>query len=93
MEDIKGKDDEYLSLTKPEEWDINFLKKDRIDFIKDCLPQYNKIMARLLNKSFDFIYNSGPEITDNDLPAFSLDSGRIVTDPYNLDLKPMLWEV
>ena len=45
-----------------------------------------------MDKAYDFVYGNGPEISENDLPAFSLDTGRSVNDPDNILLTPVLWE-
>ncbi|WP_321391389.1 zinc dependent phospholipase C family protein [uncultured Desulfuromusa sp.] len=93
MRDLDGCEDEYLLLEKPKYWDANFLVNDRIHFIEDCLPRFNTKMQAFLDKAWEFVYESGPELNENDLPAYSLDTGRAVADFDNIDLTPVLWEV
>lgn len=92
IEDVEGNRDDYLVLEKPEFWERNFLGVQRIHFLDDCLPRYNHLMKSFLDKAYDFVYGNGPQINENDLPAFSLDTGRSVNDPDNILLTPVLWE-
>ncbi len=50
-------------------------------------------MKSFLDKAYAYVYESGPQVNEDDLPAFSLDTGRTVNDPDNIALGPSLWEV
>lgn len=91
IEDLEGKENDYLILEKPKYWDKNFLNQDNFHFIHDGIPQFNKKMKKYLDTVYSFIYEDGPEITERDLPAFSLDTGRPVEDPDNIEITPTLW--
>jgi len=93
ISDIENKEAEYLVLKRPKSWDNNFLNVVEINFINDCLSRFNKVIKLYLDKSYSYVYTAGPRLTDKDLPAFSLDTGRTVNAPDNVALKPMLWEV
>ena len=75
-----------------EDKEPNFLKRPKVHFLNDCLPRFNKLMKAFLDKAYAYIYESGPQLTENDLPAFSLVTGRTVNDPNNIELTPVLWE-
>lgn len=91
--DLESRKEEYLVLNKPKFWDSNFLGAEKIHFIEDCLPRYNKAMKSFLDRAYAYVYESGPSLMETDLPAFSLDTGRTVHDFDNAALKPTLWEV
>lgn len=90
--DIEGHEEDYLVLGKPKFWDNNFRNAAAVHFLNDCLPHLNYKMESFLNKAYAYVYESGPQIVDDDLPAFSLDTGRTVNDPDNIALTPILWE-
>jgi len=91
VDDLNGHENEYLILGKPKYWDQNFCHKSSVSFLNDCLPQFYPLIKSFINKAYAYVYGSGPQLTQNDLPAFSLDTGRTVHDPNNIDLKPVLW--
>lgn len=91
--DMEGREDDYLVLGKPRFWDRNFRNVPVVHLLDDCLPHFNHLMKSFLDKAYAYVYESGPQILEDDLPAFSLDTGRTVNDPDNLDLVPLLWEV
>jgi len=93
IEDLEGREDDYLVLQSPKFWDQNFLRRDRIHFIEDCLPRFNERMLAFLDRAWAFVYEGGPALTENDLPAYSLDTGRVVADYDNIELTPAQWEV
>ena len=90
--DLDGREEEYLLLEKPKYWDENFLKRPSVHALNDCLPLYNRLMKEYIDKAYAFVYGDGDELTEADLPAYSLDTGRTVNDPNNITLKPVLWE-
>lgn len=91
-EDIKGREDDYLTLKKPLFWEENFLKREEIHFIKDIIPRFNILMKEFLDRAWSWVYDGGDPLTSEDLPSLCLDTGRIVADPNNIDMKPILWE-
>ncbi len=91
--DLDGQEDDYLALDRPRFWDGNFLGRDRIHFFEDCLPRFNENMLAFMEKAWSFVYESGPALDANDLPAYSLDTGRPVVNFDNIALIPSQWEV
>lgn len=91
--DVEGREEDYLVLRKPRFWDQNFLNSPAVHFIDDCLPRFNKLMKLFLDRSYSYVYESGSQIIENYLPAFSLDTGRTVNDPNNIAFTPVLWEL
>ena len=92
--DLEGREDDYLILGRPRFWDRNFRNTPTVHFLDDCLPRFNRLMKLFVDKAYAYVYKSGPKISEDDLPAFSLDTGRTTdNDPNNLDLTPVLWEV
>jgi len=91
--DVEGQEEDYLVLRKPRFWDNNFRNTALVHFLNDCLPHFNYLMKSFLNYAYAYVYESGPQIVDENLPAFSLDTGRTVNDPKNIALTPILWEV
>ncbi len=91
--DLDGKEDEYLVLEKPKYWDENFCNSERIHFIDDCIPRFNDLMTAFLNKAWAYVYESGSSLSEADIPAYSLDTGRPVAAFDNISLIPTQWEV
>lgn len=91
--DLDGQEDDYLVLERPRFWDENFLGRGRIHFFEDCLPRFNELMTVFLGKAWAYVYENGPAPGEDDLPAFSLDTGRPVGGYYNLALIPSQWEM
>ena len=89
LEDIL---DELLILKKPKDGIINnFLHNEQIHFIDDCVPQFYDRFIPILERAYNYIYNDGDELTENDIPAIDLDTGRPVLYANNLDLIPTFW--
>ncbi len=93
IKDLDGIKDDYLVLESPKFWDANFLGKNRVHFFEDCLPRFDKLMLAFIDKAWAFVYEQGPALTEADLPAYSLDTGRVVADYDNIELTPAQWEV
>jgi hypothetical protein len=91
FEDLKGRENDYLLLEKPKYWDLNFRRKPQVHLIEECLPRFNTLIRAFLEKAFAYVYNTGAELSEDDLPAFSLDTGRPVTAPSDTSLEPVLW--
>jgi len=78
-------------LRKPKDRDVNFLHVEEIDFFKDCIPQYYHRFVLVAKKAYDFIYEEGQELNENDIPPINLDTGRLLP-ANNLDLIPEFWQ-
>lgn len=89
--DLRDKYKPILILEKPKDRDYNFLKKDKIHFYDDCLPQFYKLFIPLANKCFDYVFNNSGQITESDIPPIDLDTGRDLAFNNDLDLVPTLW--
>ncbi len=82
--------DEILTLTKPIDRDENFLKKPSVHFFDDCIPQFYKKFVPVLNKSYQYVFNSGDEPTDDDISRIDFDTGRSLA-ANDLDNIPSYW--
>lgn len=80
-----------IILRVPTDRDLNFLKSDRINFFEDCIPQYYNKFTAIAQKSFEYVYKNGPELTERDIPLINLDTGRLVNAD-NLDIIPEFWK-
>ncbi len=90
--DLEDRKDELLILKKPKDGIINnFLHNEQIHFIDDCVPQFYDRFIPILERAYNYIYNDGDELTENDIPAIDLDTGRPVLYANNLDLIPTFW--
>ncbi len=89
--DLIAKKDELLNLTATKEGNKNFLAKEKINFFDDCIPRYYKIFMPRAIKAYEYVYNDGVELTDSDIPAIDLDTGRPENDRNNLKLTPVFW--
>ena len=88
-EDINAPRD--LILTKPVDRDVNFLHIDKIDYFQDCVPMFFKKFVTIAQRAYSFIFENGSQLTEDDIPAINLDTGRLITDD-NLDLIPEFWK-
>ena len=93
IDDLDGHEDDYLVLQGAKCWDGNFRGMERVNFLIDCLPRFNTLMAAFLYKAWAYVYEAGPAPDAVDLPACSLDTGRPVGDFDNVALVPSFWEV
>lgn len=89
--DLRNKYKSILLLGKPKDRDYNFLRKAKVHFYDDCLPQFYKIFIPLANKCFDYVYKNQGQLTEADIPPIDLDTGRDLAYNNNLDLTPTLW--
>lgn len=78
-------------LKKPKDREINFLHVEKIDFFNDCVPQFYTRFIEIAQKAFQFVYEDGNELNENDIPMINLDTGRLIADN-NLDLIPEFWK-
>jgi len=91
-DDLLADKEKTLLLTDAVGREKNFLNGKSVHFLKDCVPRYYKTFIPTANKAYEYVYNNGPEVTDKDLPATNLDTGRLLPDGDNLDLMPVYWE-
>lgn len=82
--------DSIITLTKPVDRDENFLKKPSVNFFNDCVPQFYKKFIPVLNKSYQFVFNSGPEPNEDDISKINFDTGRSLA-ANELDNIPSYW--
>lgn len=71
----------------------SFLKRD-VHFLNDCIPQFYSVFKNLALKIHSWVYENGPEVTDDLVPPINLDVGRIVTANYipsDLDKPVIFW--
>ncbi|MBA4405758.1 hypothetical protein C0389_00630 [bacterium] len=91
--DLLAKQRDLLILEKPKDRAYNFLRRPRIHFFDDCLPQFYNTFIPLANKCYEYVYNKQGELTERDIPPIDLDTGRDLAYHNNLDLTPILWSV
>ena len=89
-DELIEKYDNILTLIKPKERKDNFLKKPKVHFFDDCIPQFYKKFIPVLNKSYQYVFNSGPEPTAEDISRIDLDTGRDLASN-SLDNLPSYW--
>jgi hypothetical protein len=88
---IKGDSDQILLLGSPKDRTENFLKKPQIHFIDDVLPRFYNTFIPLAQKAYDYVYNDGLALSETDIAAIDLDTGRLLASNNNLDLIPSFW--
>jgi hypothetical protein len=92
-EDIKHDEENILTLkspTDPHQKD-NFLKKEQIHFINDCVPQFYAKFIPLVSRAYNYIFENGPALTEDDIFGIDLDTGRPIAQHNQLDLTPSFW--
>jgi hypothetical protein len=52
FEDLYGRENNYLVLTKPKYWSRNFLNAQLIHLFNDCLPRFNILMKSFLDLEY-----------------------------------------
>lgn len=80
-----------LILTNTVDGIPNFLKKEKIDFFKDCIEQYYERFLAISEKAYLYVYEEGMELTEIDIPKINLDTGRLI-DHQQLNHIPELWK-
>lgn len=80
-----------LILKKPVDRVTNFLKIETIDYMQLCVPKFFEKFVRIAKKSYDFVFEEGSPLTDVDIPAINLDTGRLISSD-DLDLIPEFWK-
>ena len=92
ISDVEHREDEFLLLKKPKYWQNNFIRKSEVHALRDCLPRFNQLMKAFLDKAIAYVYGDRQNLDQQDLQAFSLDTGRTVNHPDKIGLIPVLWE-
>jgi hypothetical protein len=69
----------------------NFLKKNYINVIDDCITQFHIRFIELIHTSYDFIYGQKRKFSENELPSVNLYNGRPEESCYDLDIIPTYW--
>ena len=83
--------DSILTLKSKKEGGTNFAKKDHVRFFDDIVPQFYNKFIPFARKAYNYVYNDGEALTDNDISGIDLDTGRILVQNNNLDLIPFYW--
>lgn len=78
-------------LKKPKDRDLNFLHKDRIHFLEDCVPLFYEKFLEISEKAYLYVFEEGKELTEKDIPAINLDTGRMI-NKNDLNLIPEFWK-
>jgi hypothetical protein len=91
--EIKSSAEEILILKRPKEPSetTNFLKKEQIHFIKECVPRFYDKFIPLVKQAYEYVYKNGPEITGEQLYEIDLDTGRPIAQKNNMNLIPTFW--
>ncbi len=80
-----------VTLIKPKDRDINFLKVEEIDFFQDCIPQYYRRFVPIATKAYQYVFEEGVALNEMDIPPINLDTGRLL--PANdLNTIPEFWK-
>lgn len=86
------KENELIVLEKPVDGvSENFLHTDKINFFEDCIPRYVSVFTRIAKKAYNYVFENGEELTEEDVPPIDLDTGRPLGQREELNLIPTLW--
>lgn len=96
LEDVKKHEKDVRTLQRAVDADEkgivhNSLSLDDIDVIDDIFPKYYSYMPKVIEATYDFVFNNGPDYTEL-VPAINLDTGRLLTSTTLTD-KPRYWEL
>jgi hypothetical protein len=89
-EELRSKYDSILTLRKPKDRAENFLHQPRVHFFDDIVPKFFSSFVPLLTTAYGSLYGSGPMLTEAEIPAIDLDTGRLLAAA-DLDAIPVLW--
>jgi hypothetical protein len=90
FDELKEKCSDILLLTTPIDRTENFLKQPQVHFFDDCVPQFYKKFIPVLNKSYQYVFNRGLELTADDISRIDFDTGRNLASN-NLNNIPSYW--
>ena len=72
----------------------NFLGQD-VHFLDDCVPRFHRAFAKIAVSAYEWVYNAGPALSAEMIPAINLDTGRLFTADdsagINLDHPAEFW--
>lgn len=93
-EDLKGEEDDCLSLQIPIDAEkqgltSNFLGKEKLNFFDDVAKGYFSRFPLIITKSYEAVFENSGNILSL-LPEINFDNGRLVADN-RLSEKPVLW--
>jgi Zinc dependent phospholipase C len=88
-EDIEP--EKVLILNKPKDRNLNFLNANQVHFFDDCVSQYFKKFGLVAQKAYEFVYQEGQVLTENDIPPINLDTGRLIAKD-DLNETPEFWK-
>jgi hypothetical protein len=83
--------EKVLILQEPIDREVNFLRKERIHFIDDCVSEFYNKFKLIAQKAYEYVFLNGEVLTEIDIPPIDLDTGRLLSHN-NLDLIPELWK-
>ena len=89
--DLRAKYDNILTLKEKKEGGENFAKKDHIHFFDDIVPHFYDIFIPIARKAYNYIYENGPALTEQDIFGIDLDTGRVLSQNNDLNLLPYYW--
>lgn len=79
-----------VKLNRPKDREINFLHVEEIDFFQTCVPQFYTRFIEIAQKAFEYVYEDGNELDENDIPKINLDTGRLIEDDNLIEI-PAFW--
>jgi hypothetical protein len=96
LDDAKKREKEIRTLCKAIDADekgiiYNSLGLEEIDVINDIFPKYFAYMPKVIEATYDFVFNTGADFTHL-VPPINLDTGRLLTSTTLTD-KPYFWEI
>ena len=90
-EELRSKYDDILTLERKKEGGSNFAKKEKIHFFDDVVPHFYNVFIPIAEKVYNYIYENGPALTENEISGIDLDTGRIIAQNNDLELIPFYW--
>ena len=82
----------YLTLSRPVDREENFLRVPTICFA-ECVDRFYAIFVPIVKKAYAQVYSGGSPLTEEELPAINLDTGRLLSADCGNDLSciPSFW--
>jgi hypothetical protein len=93
MTELEGEVEKICLLTTPRERSENFLKRESVHYLRDCIPRFYEVYLPLLLKGYRYLYREGDSLTEKDLPGVDLDTGRSLYCRNNLEMVPEMWHL